>query len=55
MTVMVLLFLGGAVGMSFSLLAMQMLELRRNMVRLQADVRRLTYASQGALQESDER
>jgi len=55
MTVMVLLFLGGAVGMSFSLLAMQMLELRRNMVRLQADVRRLSYAQQGTLPESDER
>jgi len=55
MTVMVLLFLGGAVGLSFSLLAMQMLELRRNMVRLQADVRRLTYAAQGPGSEPDER
>ncbi len=41
MTVMVLLGLGGAVGLSFSLLAMQMLELRRNMVRVQADIRRM--------------
>lgn len=38
MTVMVLLFLGGAVGMSFSLMALQMLEIRRKLVRLQSDV-----------------
>jgi uncharacterized integral membrane protein len=38
MTVMVLLFLGGAVGLSFSLLSLQMHELRRSIVRLQAEV-----------------
>lgn len=41
MTVMMLLFLGGAVGLSFSLISLQLLELRRNMVRLQAEVKRL--------------
>lgn len=40
MTVMVLLFLGGMMGLSFSLMAMQTLEIRRRLVRLQADVRR---------------
>jgi len=55
MTVMVLLFLGGAVGLSFSLLALQMLEMRRNLVRLQADVRRLTHATESAWSQSDER
>lgn len=41
MTVMVLLFVGGAVGLSFSLVAMQFLGMRRMIVRLQADVLRL--------------
>lgn len=40
MTVMVLLFLGGMMGLSFSLMAVQTLEIRRRLVRLQADVRR---------------
>lgn len=38
MTVMVLVLLGGAIGLSFSLLAMQLLETRRSIVRLQAEV-----------------
>jgi glycosyltransferase involved in cell wall biosynthesis len=41
MTVMVLLFIGGAVGLSFALVAVQMLELRRNIVRTQAEVLRM--------------
>lgn len=41
MTVMMLLFLGGAVGLSFSLMSLQLAELRRNVVRLQAEVKRL--------------
>lgn len=44
MTVMVLLFLGGMMGLSFSLMAMQTLEIRRRLVRLQADVRRGAHA-----------
>lgn len=39
MTIMVLLFLGGAIGMSFALLGMQLVGLRRQMVRLQSDLR----------------
>jgi len=41
MTVMVLMFLGGSVALSFSLVAMQFLGMRRMIVRLQADVLRL--------------
>lgn len=41
MTVMLLLFIGGAVGLSFALVAVQMLELRRNIVRTQAEVLRM--------------
>jgi len=41
MTVMVLLLVGGAVGLSFSLLSLQMSAVRRNVVRLQAEVLRL--------------
>jgi len=55
MTVMVLLFLGGAVALSFSLLALQVLEIRRNQVRMQADIRRLTHATEAAWPERDER
>jgi len=40
MTVMVVLFLGGATILSFSVLALQMLVLRRDVVRLHAEVRR---------------
>ncbi len=39
MTIMVLLFLGGAVGMSFALLGMQLVGLRRQMVRMQSELR----------------
>lgn len=39
MTIMVLLFLGGAIGMSFALLGMQLVGLRRQMVRMQSDLR----------------
>lgn len=38
MTVMLLFFFAGAISLSFSLLAMQMLETRRAIVRLQAEV-----------------
>lgn len=41
MTVMLILFLGGAIALSFSLLAMLLLEMRREQVRLHADVLRL--------------
>lgn len=45
MTVMMLLFLGGAVGLSFSLISLQLAELRRNVVRLQAEVKRTRATS----------
>jgi len=38
MTVMVLLFLGGAFGLSFGVLSTQLLELRRSMIKLQSDL-----------------
>lgn len=38
MTVMVLLFLGAAIGMSFSLLGMQLVGLRRQLVRMQSEL-----------------
>ena len=41
MTIMLLLFLGGAIGMSFALLGMQMVGLRRQMVRMQSELRGL--------------
>lgn len=44
MTVMVVLFLGGSIGLSFALLAMQHLETRRSLVRLQAEVASLRSA-----------
>jgi len=41
MTVMLLLVMGGAGSLAFAVVASQLLELRRALVRLQADVRRL--------------
>lgn len=41
MTVMVLLFLGAAIGMSFSLLGMQLVGVRRQMVRMQSELLRI--------------
>lgn len=41
MTIMVLLFLGGAILLSFSLLAAQIVELRRALVRMHAELREL--------------
>ena len=38
MTVMVLLFLGGMIGLSFAVLAMQLLQIRRDLVRVQREV-----------------
>jgi len=43
MSVMVMLFVGGAVGLSFALLAMLLLDIRRTLVRLQADMRALAH------------
>ncbi|MDH4139384.1 MAG: glycosyltransferase [Coriobacteriia bacterium] len=47
MTVMIVLFLGGATILSFSVLAVQMLVLRRDVVRLHADVKVMRAAVEG--------
>ncbi len=44
MTVMVLLLLGGAGALGFAIVASQLLEMRRSVIRLQADVRRMRDA-----------
>jgi dolichol-phosphate mannosyltransferase len=38
MTVLVLLFLGGAIGFGFALVSLQLLELRRSLIRLRSDM-----------------
>jgi hypothetical protein len=38
MTLMGLLFLGGLIGLSFALLASQLLQIRRDLVRVQREV-----------------
>lgn len=48
MTVMVVLFLGGAMILAFSVLALQMLTLKRDIVRLHAEVRRSRAGRAGA-------
>lgn len=50
MTIMVLLFLGGAIGMSFALLGMQLVGLRRQMVRMQSDMRGVRESLQSMTQ-----
>ena len=38
MTVLVLLFLGGSIGLGFALQSLQLLELRRSLIRLRSDM-----------------
>ncbi|GAB4277314.1 MAG: hypothetical protein Kow0056_08650 [Coriobacteriia bacterium] len=47
MTLMVLLFLGGSMALSFAILATELLEIRRAVVRLQRDVRSIRGSDPG--------